>query len=67
VVQATGGKIRLAEKAQDISALREPRNRAAGSSLSPALRSWIKHCLVPAMVDEYLAEQRVKGSDQSEI
>lgn len=56
--QATGGRIRLADEAQGISV--ERRNQAAGSSLSPALRSWIKNCLVPVMVDQYLAERKVR-------
>ena len=26
----------------------------------PALRSWLKNCLVPVLVDQYLAEQGIK-------
>jgi hypothetical protein len=38
----------------------------ATSRVSPALRSWIKNYLVPAMVDEYVAEQAVEAKVASE-
>lgn len=53
-------QFRLEEQTHDVARSRQSKGQGVPSPLSPGLRSWIKNCLVPILVDKYLAERRIK-------
>ena len=53
-------QIRHKEQTHDVACPRRSEAQVVSPCLSPALRSWIKNCLVPRMVDQYLAERKIK-------
>ena len=61
LIFADGRRFKLEDAAHE----GKPRSRAAGSSLSPALRSWIKNCLVPLMVNQYVSDKHLAGGRTS--
>jgi hypothetical protein len=42
------------------SAEKIAKNTAPDRSISPALKSWIKNCVVPILVREYLTDEKIE-------
>lgn len=59
-VKSKDAQLRLKKRTQDVVCSRQSEGQGITSPLATALRSWIQNCLVPVLMDKYVAEQRIK-------